>query len=266
MMSDSIKVEQKATLGSHTTQIVTQNNYYGLTPQEACNEAIQLFYDNFPRLQADAKALVEKLVRELMDEIAAKLSKEQIVDMSPFGQPDVQYVMLEAQKGYARFGTTESLELLSTLVVERIKQDVGDVCLKITIDKAISIAGQLTSAQMDYLSLLFIVTLVKFNNIQSLEQLNKHLKYLTTVFSAAQNVNFEFLNMFGCFQLDLGSASERLAARYNLNVADVDMICPQMLKDMVGDYRTSPVGTIIAIINAEQKTGYHFDPKIWIHE
>jgi len=105
-----------------------------LTPQEACNEAIQLFYDNFPRLQADAKALVEKLVRELMDEIAAKLSKEQIVDMSPFGQPDVQYVMLEAQKSYARFGTTESLELLSTLVVERIKQDVGDVCLKITID------------------------------------------------------------------------------------------------------------------------------------
>lgn len=67
------------------------------------------------------------------------------------------------------------------------------------------------------------------------------------------------------FQLNLGSASKRLAARYNLNVADVDMFCLQMLKDMIGNYRTSPMGTIIAIINAEQKIGYHFDPKIWIY-
>lgn len=39
-MSDSINVIQKAAVGSDTTQIANQNNYYGMTAQEASDLAI----------------------------------------------------------------------------------------------------------------------------------------------------------------------------------------------------------------------------------
>ena len=47
-MSDETKIIQKAALGSDTTQIGEQNNYYGMTAEEASNLAIKLFMDNFP--------------------------------------------------------------------------------------------------------------------------------------------------------------------------------------------------------------------------
>lgn len=36
-MSDETKIIQKAALGSDTTQIGEQNNYYGMTAEEASN-------------------------------------------------------------------------------------------------------------------------------------------------------------------------------------------------------------------------------------
>ena len=40
-MSDETKIIQKAALGSDTTQIGEQNNYYGMTAEEASNIAIK---------------------------------------------------------------------------------------------------------------------------------------------------------------------------------------------------------------------------------
>ena len=40
-MSDETKIIQKAALGSDTTQIGEQNNYYGMTAEEASNLAIK---------------------------------------------------------------------------------------------------------------------------------------------------------------------------------------------------------------------------------
>lgn len=42
-MSEEMKIVQKAALGSDTTQIGEQNNYYGMTAEEASSLALKLF-------------------------------------------------------------------------------------------------------------------------------------------------------------------------------------------------------------------------------
>jgi len=263
-MSDLITVEQKSAFGSETTQIATQNNYYGLTPQQACKMAMELFYDNFPKLQEEAKALVEKRVTTLMDEIAIQLCKKNVTDMSPLAEPDVQYTIYEAQKNYARFATKKSLATLSSLVAERIKQNDSGICLKVAIDKAISIVGMLSPSQLDYLSLLFMVTRVKFPDIKTIDDLKERFEYLSTIFCCATNSSWEHLNMLGCLQLDLPDICKISASTYALSLAEIEKNCPQLIKDLNGDCSASPVGIIIAIANAEQKTTYRFNPQTWI--
>ena len=263
-MSDELVIDQRQGLGNAGTQVGVQNNYYGLTPQQACQMAMNLFYDNFPKLQEEAKALVEKRVTALMNEIAVQLCKKNITDMSPLADPDVQYTVYEAQKNYARFATNESLSTLSSLVAERIKQNDSGICLKVAIDKAISIVGMLSPAQMDHLSILFIATKVKFSNIKTVADLQARFEYLSEVFSSARDSNWAHLNMLGCLQLDLPNVSKISAKAYGFAISEIEAICPQIIKDLNGDSSASPVGIIIAIANAEQKTPYRFNPKIWI--
>lgn len=72
-VSDETKIIQKAALGSDTTQIGEQNNYYGMTAEEASNLAIKLFMDNFPRLQEEAKKIAKERAEELCKNIVDKL-------------------------------------------------------------------------------------------------------------------------------------------------------------------------------------------------
>ena len=268
--------------GSNNTQIGEQNNhtenknmvvhvethsntYMGASLEEVTKLVTNLFLDNFPRMQQIAKDTVEARINELWENIVEKLSKEGITNFSPFMEPDVQYVLYEAQKGYARFATNDMLANLSSLIAERIKNDDGDMCLKVTIDQAISIIPMLSSAQLDYLALQFLTTKVKFNNIHNLDDLKRHFEYLDATFSTAHISNWQHLNMLGCLQLELPDICKSNAINYKLNIEDIEKICPKNFRILNGDYSTSPIGTIIAIIYAEQKTNYHFDPTIWIH-
>ena len=92
-MSDETKIIQKAALGSDTTQIGEQNNYYGMTAEEASNLAIKLFMDNFPRLQEEAKKIAKERAEELCKNIVDKLKKQGKTNFSEFSDPDIQYIL-----------------------------------------------------------------------------------------------------------------------------------------------------------------------------
>lgn len=265
MSDNNILVKQKTALGSHTTQIATQNNYHGLTPKEACELAMQMFYDNFPKLQEEARKIAEERVSELMSKIGTKMGEKKLTDMTPFGDPDVQYVMFETQKNYARFGTKEMLSTISELVAERIQYNHEKICLKVAIDKAIEIVSMLTSEQLDVLSLLFLSCKVVYRNIHTLDELNAHLCKISSTFAKADISSFSYLNMLGCLELCLHDPVQDYARRYKLEKKDVEEICPQIIKETRGDYSTSHMGTILAIINAEIKLNEKFNPSIWIN-
>lgn len=264
MSENDILVEQKAAIGSHTTQIATQNNYYGLSPKEACDLAIEMFNENFPKLKEVAREVVEKRVDELMTEIATQIGRKGLTDMSPFGDPDVQYVIFEAQKNYARFGTKDQLSTLSELVVERIKNHHEKICLKVAIDKAIEIVPMLTAEQLDALSLLFLSCRVIRSDIHNLQQLSDYLNKISSVFANADFSSISYLNMLGCLELYLHNPARDYAKMYKFTEKEVEEICPEIIKETEGDYSTSHIGTILAIVNIELKMNTKFNPSLWI--
>lgn len=264
MSDNNIHVEQKAAIGSQTTQIANQNNYYGLTPKEACDLAMQMFYDNFPKLQEVAREIAEKRVSELMSEIATKIGEKQLTDMTPLGDPDVQYVMYEAQKNYARFGTQDMLSTISELVAERIQFNHKKICLKVAIDRAIQIVPMLTAEQLDALSLLFLATRVKYSTIHNLDELEEYLDKISLVFEKADFSSMSYLNILGCLEMYIHHPAKLYAKIYNLQEKDVKSILPEIIEKTYGDYSTSHIGTILAIVNAELKLNEKFDPSIWI--
>ncbi len=264
-MNDELLLEQKQGFGNTGTQVGVQNNYYGLSPQEACKMAMELFYDNFPKLQEEANALVKKRVKILMDEIAVQLCKKNITDMSPLAEPDVQYAVYEAQKGYARFATADLLKTLSSLISERVKQDDGELCLKVAIDQAISIAPMLSEDNLNYLSLLFIIKHTKNSEVVDIPSLQAWLSYLDNAFPITSGNSKLHLETLGCLRLALGNSCKILSKNYQIEQHEIEQMCPHSIKSLSGDYGTSYIGTILAILNAEQKICYKFDPTIWIH-
>lgn len=259
----NIEVNQRASFGSETTQIGQQNNYYGMTPEQACEMTLNLFMQNFPKLQDIARKTAEKRANEFCQQAVQKVVENGIKDFTPFTEPDVQYVLYEAQKKYARFGTSDMLSTLTALIAERVEHD-KDFILKISIDRAIEIAPLLTPAQLDYLSVLFLCTRTKRSNIVTIDDLSKELEVISETFSSADFSSTNYLYMLGCLQLMLHETSKHLAKTYGFKEQDVKKICPTIVEQTRGDYSTSYAGTILAIANAEAKTEMRFNPKIWI--
>lgn len=264
MNDKKIEIIQHGSIESDTTQIGIQNNYTGLNPSDACNLAMRLFYDNFPKLQACAEETAKKRVEELSEEIFGKLQKSNVTNFEPFKDPDVQYVLFEAQKNYARFGTKEMLNNLSGLIVKRIEYHEDNFILKVTIDKAIEIVQMLSSEQLDLLSLFFLTGKVQFNSIDCLEKLKEHFDILNLFFGKADFSSIEYLNMLGCLQIYLFNPISAYAKRYDIESEEVEKICPELIKKTKSDYSTSLVGTILGLLNAEAKLGISFNPSKWI--
>lgn len=265
MTENEISIEQKIAKGGTANGIV--NNFYGMSPADALKIIMDLFEQNFPKLQEQAMATVNARVDELQRAVFQKIEEQHIIDFSAFSDPDVQYVFNEAQKSYARFGNRESLQTITGLLVKRIREnDQNDLLLRVSIDKAISISGMIKESHLDTLSLIFIAKHTMRTNIDTIEKLSVHLSETAKAFSKASETTFDSLNLHGCFQLRLQDAAEAISKAYGFDKKDIQNILPPIFSCVPGDYGLTPLGKILAISNAEQKTRFDYDPHIWIHD
>lgn len=254
-MSDGTELIQNAHIGSKVNQIATQNNYYGMTSEEASKLAINLFMENFPKLQEKAEEIAKSRADEFCSTLIEKLKEQKVEDFDSFSDPDMQYILYETQKDYARFGTKELLNVLTEIVSNRTIFNKNEY-IKINLDKAAKIAPFLCAEHFDYISLLFLGKHIRFNNINSIEGVKNVYEVVTSPLKCPKNEGnmIPFLNMLGCFSLGLGIASEHISEIYNLNKNEVEKIIPNKLKRIPTDYILSPVGVILAIINIQEKT------------
>lgn len=264
-MSDETRVTQKAAIGSDTTQIATQNNYYGLNAQEASKVAIDLFMENFPKLKEEAAKIARERADELINEVIIRLSENGKVDFSEFGDPDMQYVLIKSQQEYARFGTQELLNILSDLLINRINYN-EDQYLKLLLDEAFEVARSLTSTHLNYLSHIFMCKNVKSEAIQSIDDLKELLDYICLQCPIPKNVrnSIPFLYMMRLLLLELGAPEEYYSKSYGFDKKAIKEIMPDSIKEISGDYGVSPLGKLLAIINLENKTACRFDKKEWL--
>ena len=265
-MPEEIEITQKASPVSSTTQIGVQ--YVGMTPEQAARQTTELFLENFPKLEALARNTAESRATELCNRVIGSLKEKQVTNFAPFADPDVQYILYEAQKNYARFGEENALNILTELVVNRIQNEDQPHFKKI-IDNAILIAGELSAKQLNGLSVLFMLVDVRFRHIKTLSDLKQHYAILSSSFDL-KNISFHheisYLNFKGCLQIGLPNIPRIQAETYGLDYNEVKKNTPDEINQFTSDYRVSEVGAILAIINAEKKCPYRFDPHVWIHD
>lgn len=266
-MTDNISIIQKSALGSDTTQIGTQNNnYYGLTPAEVSQMAVNLFMDNFPKLQEEAMKTVQERVDEIIAEIVSQIENKYAGNYSSFSKPDMQYILVEAEKGYARKGTPELCAILSSLIADRSACEENSY-LEMVLDKAIELAPSLLPTQLDYLSLIFLYKHVKFGDISTLEDLQNRYNEIHKCFLAPKGANsISYLDMLGLVTILLGKGSKILGNLYGFKQEDVAQCLPPEQTIIPGDYGLTPVGIVLAIFNAHSKGKWRFDLSVWIHD
>lgn len=266
-MPDSITITQKAAIGSDTTQIGTQNNnYYGLTPAEASQMAVDLFMNNFPKLQEEAMKTVCERVDEIIKEIVSQIETKYAGNYSAFSKPDMQYILVEAEKGYARKGTPELCSILSSLIADRTACPDNSY-LEVVLDKAIEIVPSLLPTHLDYLTLIFLYKSVRFADIFTLDDLKTRYCEIHDVFHAPDTKNaIPYFNMLGLLTIALGNGDEVLSKTYCFNQNEVAQILPPEYTMIPGDYGLTPVGVVLAIFNAHSKWNRRFNLTTWIHE
>ena len=275
--SDMGKGDPKHPKGKRYTEaelVAHRDSWYervqkGISPQEMTAEDVartitQIFLDNFPRLQKIAEETAQRRIDELSSEILKMLEKQENKNYGAFSDPDIQFILWNTERDYARFGKREMLEILASLISNRVNKN-EDYYMKTIIDRALEIVNYLTPQLLDYLSVLFILKQVHLGSVNTIDSLQRELQYMEGIFFPSGIESTSLLNALGCIDLILGEPTESLAKTYDLNLAEVKSIYPQKFNVIHSDYGTSHIGTILAIINCENKTHYKFNPETWIH-
>lgn len=263
-MNEEYIIEQRLGNKSSGANIGVQNVYNGISLEKAVEITNKLFIDNFPKLQEYAKEEINKRILELQEKVFRQLENNKIVNFNAFADPDMQYAYYEAQKNYARFGTEDMLSILSDLIVKRVENTENDY-LKRVIDSAITIVGQLTKSQIDYLTVIFLLKNVKINSVNNIEKLKELFDEIQEEFSPVCSSGISMLISLGCLEINLGEVEKTIAKTYGLNIEEIKAIIPKEFNLVPADYSTSDIGRVISIINAQNKLRYSFMFETFIH-
>lgn len=200
---NEVKQEQKGGLGSENTQIAVQNNNYGLTARDAMEMTLQLFRDNFPKLQQEAYEIVEKRINEFTETFFQKLAVSEFSNYQKFVDPAIQYTLFKAQKEYAKTGDEELKEYLISVLLERTKCESRNL-KQIVLDEAINTLPKLTREQIDYLSLSLSLLKLNHANITSLDAFAEMVKNKLMMFfseNMKDDTFYSYLQITNCVSI-----------------------------------------------------------------
>lgn len=258
-----IDITQSMKKASQGNQIGIQNNYSGLSIEQTVAVASALIESKLPGLREEARNVAKERAEELFQAMNMKMNKEGLDDYSAFKEPDVQYIFEEAHRQYARFGTEDRLNILSSLLCQRLQYD-KDFVLKVAIDKAIEIASLVTPEQLDLLSLMFLCDIAIDNTIVTIDDFVDRYTEIAQTYKNADFSSIPYLHLLGCLFLDTPSIAYRYSQIISVSEEEIENACPEIIKKTIGDYSPSYVGTVLAIMNIEIKTGQKLDPHDWI--
>lgn len=146
---------QKAGNNSTQVQASVVNYYCGITEQRA-REIYQEESKKIQELTHDASQIAIQRVCELENRVIPKLSQiEQGLDF--FSNPDFQFLLLDAQKSAARSERPADYDLLSELLIHRVKND-DDRVKRLGIKKAIEIVDSVADEALLGLTVFHSVT------------------------------------------------------------------------------------------------------------
>lgn len=263
---------------------VTVNQQNGMDYMQVRQVAMDIFKSNFYDLGEKVEKVINERAEEIINEYFDKLNQVAPEKLSNTEDPDIRFLVYEAQKNYARFGQKEMLDLLVDVLVNRTIEE-SDLLMKIVLNEAISIIPKLTNKQIDILSLIFICKYVNFNKEVPFEDYYHTFQPMIEHTEIPNGeIFFQHLQYSGCVSISIGSSefnSIMMRKFPNLfnekNVKQqIDTLCvsheglkyfkEQWDNTKLCNSSLTSVGLAIALININRKLGLDWNPGIWIRE
>jgi len=202
--------------GSGSTNIQVEHmNVHGLSATEARQIALDVFNANFYKLSEEAAQLAARRAEEMIDKFLSELESQSPESVNNMNDPDLQYVLFNAQMEYARSGDEELGDRLVQLLIERTKEKERTL-KQIVLNEAMTVLPKLTESQMNILTFAFLNKRLIFQGVLSHPQLITSLtKYVTPFLISPIPSENDFLHLeyLGCVELERLATNE-LGATY----------------------------------------------------
>jgi hypothetical protein len=166
---------------------------------------MQLFSENMVKLQNVAAKTACERAQELTSDFNHKLLlQEQKINRitKRLAEPDMQLAFFEAQKGYAKTGDKNKLDLLTDLLIDKGEEKKNSLKDHL-INEAIEIIPKLTSQQIDFLS-LFALRYLRRKNILDLTSFKEYLNKVYLPFKSCipiSSSDLMYMQQLNCINL-----------------------------------------------------------------
>lgn len=278
-----MKNNKEIEAGDNSTNIQAENvtiQKTGLSYSDVKEIAMDVFKSNFYDLGEKAEEIANERAESIINKYLEKLKKENPDMLKKTEEPDMRYVIYEAQKNHARRGDKNIEELLTDLLVKRTKNE-NESLEKLVLNQSLEIIPKLTLKQINILSLIFLVRYLNFTSPVPIEFfifiVNEMKKDLIIREYDIFNLHLESA---GCLSTSIGSADfKRILTnkfpQINNEVEAVNLINSnpnlsslQTIWDnsQLCHCELTSVGIAIALSNINIKTGQEWDLGIWIKE
>lgn len=186
MINDKIMKQEGAEGSTNNQAQVINNYYYGLTNAQVLDI-----------LKEDATANAQARKDEFDEALLSVLRNYYPELLEAFRQPALQDALFISQKGYAKSGDKDMIDLLIDILIDRASAPQRTI-YQIELDKALLVISQLTIEQIDILTLMFIFKEVLKENfvIQevNLESFAKLINTIIIPFLSSIPANIELLD------------------------------------------------------------------------
>ena len=204
--------------GDSSTNIQAQGDItIGLGYSDVKEIAMDVFRANFIELKSVAAQVAIERAESFLDSYFKRAAQEGQVAIQEAENPDFQYVLFSAQKEFARTGDEDLGDLLVQLLVERTKERDRDL-KQIVLNESLTVAPKLTAAQLDTLTLIFVLANTANVGMDGLSEFHESLDTEVLPFisgATKKQSGYQHLVYAGCGSYELGIRSGNLAQAYS---------------------------------------------------
>lgn len=252
----------------------------GMSYMDVKDVAMTVFENNFAKLGEQVEVLVMERAERLINAYLEKIRTENPEALANTIDPDIRAGIYEAQKDFARSGKEDVEKLLVDLLVERTVSVDSDF-KNIILNEALLVASKLSKTQIDILTVSYIGNYISFNTITDPFQYSLLISPYQYLFDSNIDTHsdYRFLSYLGCIDISIGSIDfTRMISGKNIagfttedesraSVSNYPVLL-KMQSFWDSNYRsiqnstTTPVGNVIATLNANRNLGYKNIPFI----
>lgn len=163
--------------GEQSTNLQGQNVniYNGISYSDAKEIFQDLFKSNFLHLKNEAAEIAQERAEEITDKFLTNLTEKSPESFDEFKEPAMQDALFTAQKEYAKSGDSDLGDLLVDILVDRAQTQSRNM-LQLVLDESLKIAPSLTVAQLDTLTLNFLLLRTISRGLRNFKALEEMIK------------------------------------------------------------------------------------------